>query len=87
MRIALIDHEIITNSISKRKFTKEIERCEVISFFNAEEALDYRNTGSKINIALFAEQGVEEEFFIKHDLYQVLKKLLTMEIIELITRD
>lgn len=118
MRIALIDDDVTTNFINKRKLTKEIKGCEVIPFFNGKEALDYLNTGKKINIALldmnmpimnglefikahsvlpeekkidkiflFAEQGVDEDFFIKHGLYQVLKKPLTMEIIELITRD
>lgn len=118
MRIALIDDDVTTNFINKRKLTKEIEDCEVIPFFNGKEALDYLNSGEKVNIALldmnmpvmngleflknhsklpvekkidkiflFAEQGVDEEFFKKHELFQVLKKPLTNEIIELITRD
>ena len=133
MRIALIDDDVTTNFINKRKLTKEIEGCEVIPFFNGKEALDYLNSSEKAEngkeayelcsqnmpdailldwnmpvmngleflknhsklpvekkidkIFLFAEQGVDEEFFKKHELFQVLKKPLTNEIIELITRD
>ncbi len=47
MRIALVDDDVTTNFINKSKLTKEIESCEVISFFNGKEALDYLNSGEE----------------------------------------
>ena len=38
-------------------------------------------------IFLFVEQNVDHDFKEKHELYKVLKKPLTKDIIELITRD
>jgi len=118
MRIALIDDDLTTNFINKSKLKKQLVDCEVLSFNNGKEAIDYLNSGSKIDIALldmnmpvmngleflkthielpienridkiflFVEQNVEKQFQEKHELYQVLKKPLTKEIIDLITSD
>ncbi len=118
MTIALIDDDVTTNFINRRKLTNQIEDCEVLPFFNGKEALDYLISGEKVNVALldmnmpimnglefikahselpeenkiekiflFAEDGVDEDFFLKHGLHQVLRKPLTLEIIELITSD
>jgi len=73
MRIALVDDDVTTNFINKSKLTKEIESCEVISFFNGKEALDYLNSGEEINVALLVMNGLE--FLKNHSKLQVKKKI------------
>lgn len=118
MRIALIDDDFTTNFINKNKLMREIDHCEVFTFANGKEAMDYLSEGNNIDIALldmnmpvmngidflknhsqlsdeerikkiflFVEQAVDHDFKEKHELYKVLKKPLTKEIIELITSD
>jgi len=78
MRIALVDDDVTTNFINKSKLTKEIESCEVISFFNGKEALGYLNSGEVINVALLVMNmqvmnGLE--FLKNHSKLQVKKKI------------
>lgn len=118
MKIALIDDDATTNYINKSKLVKQVEGCEVFSFSNGKEAIDFLSSGNKIDVALldmnmpvmngleflkthaelpenqrinkvflFVEQNVDETFKEKFELFQVLRKPLTPEIIDLITHD
>jgi two-component SAPR family response regulator len=118
MKIALIDDDFTTNFINKNKLKKEVENCEVFTFGNGKETIDYLLEGNGLDVALldmnmpimngldflkkhselenklkikriflFVEQNVEEGFKEKYELFQVLKKPLTKEIIDLITSD
>jgi len=118
MRIALIDDDATTNFINKSKLKKHVANCEVFSFSNGKEAIDFLTSGNKLDVALldmnmpvmngleflkthaelpenqrisrvflFVEQNVDEIFKEKFKLFQVFKKPLTSEIIDLITHD
>lgn len=118
MKIALIDDDATTNFINKNKLVKQVENCEVFSFANGKEAIDYLTSGNKIDVALldmnmpvmngleflkthtdlpeehkigkvflFVEQNVDEQFKEKFKLFEVYKKPLTPEIIDIITHD
>ena len=118
MRIALIDDDTTTNFINKNKLTKRLPNCQVFPFNNGKEALDFLESGSKIDVALldmnmpimnglefikfhsklqeekkitklflFVEQNVDQDFAEHYNLFRVLKKPLTTEIIDLITND
>ena len=118
MKIALIDDDFTTNFINKNKLKKEVENCEVFTFGNGKETIDFLLEGNELDVALldmnmpvmngleflkkhselrndlkikkiflFVEQNVVEDFKQKYELFQVLKKPLTKEIINLITSD
>lgn len=118
MKIALIDDDFTTNFINKNKLKKQVQDCDVFTFGNGKETLDYLKEGNKLDVALldmnmpimngleflknhsqlednqkikkiflFVEQNVVEDFKEKYELFQVLKKPLTKEIIDLITSD
>lgn len=118
MKIALIDDDLTTNFINKNKLKKEVEGCDVFTFGNGKEAIDYLQEGNEVDVALldmnmpimngleflkkhseltkdlkikkiflFVEQTVVEDFKEKYELFQVLQKPLTKEIIDLIKSD
>ncbi len=118
MKIALIDDDFTTNFINKSKLKKEVKDCEVYTFGNGKETIDFLQEGNGLDVALldmnmpvmngleflkkhaelekelkikkiflFVEQNVVEDFKEKYELFQVLKKPLTKDIINLITSD
>lgn len=52
MKIALIDDDTTTNFINKNKLKKEVENCEVFTFGNGKETLDYLMEGNELDVAL-----------------------------------
>lgn len=52
MRIALIDDDATTNFINKSKLNRELDDCEVFSFGNGKEAIDFLTKGNTLDIAL-----------------------------------
>lgn len=52
MKIALIDDDFTTNFINKNKLKKEVKNCEVFTFGNGKETMDFLLEGNKLDVAL-----------------------------------